>query len=458
MKRATPSGFHRLAFLLAIGILATVVGGGIVLVAARGQSAGTDTVRIEPARSAPTSMGAAPQSAASGSSPQSPSPQSTTATPTAAPAGTSTATVPAAPVTSPAGQVSTATAAGPAPSPSAAPLTLEQKVGQMMMFGFAGADGSGPIASLIQDRHVGNVVLLGDNVRDPAQLRALSGRMQASARNANGGVGMLIAVDQEGGDVQRLGPPNFTALPAARRMAASGDPARVRTWAQLTAGEMRAGGLNMDLAPVLDVNDNPANPVIGDRAFGVEPGSVITYGLAFLDGLEGAGIAGVAKHFPGHGNTSQDSHLTLPYVNKSDAALRAVELAPFQAAIAHGVDGVMVAHVVYTAWDPDRPASLSPVIVSGILRGQLGYDGVVMTDDMNMQAITDEYGPGEAAVMAVEAGVDIILLAGPPSAQAASVDAVLNAVKSGRIPESRIDQSVRRILTLKAAHGLAPGR
>ena len=129
----------------------------------------------------------------------------------------------------------------------------------------------------------------------------------------------------------------------------------------------------MDLAPVLDVNDNPANPVIGDRAFGVDPRTATTYGLAFMDGLLREGVGAVAKHFPGHGNTSQDSHLTLPYVNKSDAALRAVELAPFVTAISRGVDAIMVAHVVYPAWDAQRPASLSPRIISGLLRRELGY-------------------------------------------------------------------------------------
>lgn len=342
------------------------------------------------------------------------------------------------------------------PAPALPQLTLEQKVGQMFMLGFEGTDAGATIADFVQRRHAGNAVLLGDNVVDPVQLQSLTSRLQQLATAANAGIGMLISTDEEGGTVQRLQPPAFSGLPSARTLATSDSPAEVQAIAMQTARQMRSAGLNMDLAPVLDVNDNPANPVIGDRAFGVEPQTVITFGRAFMRGLVAGGVADVAKHFPGHGNTSQDSHLTLPYVNKTAAQLEAVELAPFKDAVAQGVDAIMVAHVVYTALDPVRPASLSPAIVTGVLRNALGFGGVVMTDDLNMAAITDGYGPGEAAVMAIEAGDDLLLIDGPPATQNAMMDAVLAAVRSGRIPESRIDQSVARILALKRKLGAAP--
>lgn len=332
-------------------------------------------------------------------------------------------------------------------------MTLEQKVGQMVMLGFDGADGAAFI-EMIRRRNVGNAALLGSNIRDRAQLRSLTDRLQAVARAANGGTGMLIGVDQEGGDVQRLRPPAFTGLPSARRMAGTADPAHVRTFGHDAGAQLLDAGITMDFAPVLDVNDNPANPVIGDRAFGVTPATVTPYALAFLEGLHAANIAGVGKHFPGHGNTSTDSHFDLPYVTKGDAGLRAVELPPFQAAINAGIDALMVAHVVYTAWDSDRPASLSPRIITSLLRGELGYDGVVMTDDMNMKAITDRYGAGPAAVMAVEAGADVLVSVAPATTQEAMIDAVLAAVRRGQLSEERVDESVRRILALKARYGL----
>lgn len=373
----------------------------------------------------------------------------------AAPTASGITAPPQTPRPTPAGSPGAGQPGGTTGRPSrGAGLSLEQKVGQMFMVGFEGTRAQGAIVDLIERRYVGNAVYLGDNVSTPEQLRALSGQLQSLARKANGGQGMIISTDQEGGLVQRLRAPAFAGLPSARQMAASGDPMVVTGYAQANAKDMRAAGITMDLAPVLDVNDNPANPVIGNRAFGTDPETVIRYGIPFMTGLMDSNIAAVAKHFPGHGNTSQDSHLTLPYVDKSDAALRAVELPPFIAAIERGVDAVMVAHVVYRAWDPDRPASLSPRIITGLLREELGFQGVVMTDDMNMAAITDNYGPGPAAVLAVEAGVDILLIAGPLATQQAMIDAVTAAVRDGRLSEERINQSVERILALKAKYGM----
>ena len=186
----------------------------------------------------------------------------------------------------------------------------------------------------------------------------------------------------------------------------------MRAYGRLVGEELAAVGVNLDLAPVLDVNDNPANPVIGNRAFGTTPDQVERAALAYLAGLHDAAVAGTGKHFPGHGNTSTDSHLAQPYVEKDRADLDAVELRPFRAAIAIGIDAIMLAHVSYPALDPsDRPATISAPIATCLLRGELGFDGLIVTDDMGMEGITALYAPEEAAVQAVIAGADVVLCA-----------------------------------------------
>lgn len=460
---------------LAIGVVAGVVFLGWSLLTAREQHAAGapagGAATLSAALAGPQTISSTPVSSAASSPARSISGAPPRAAPTAATEAPTAATATAAPTSAGAvrsgfAAATATTTATPRDAPhsldvgapafaaaTASHLTLAQKVGQMLMLGFDGTDGAGAIASLVQDRHAGNIVLLGRNVRDPLQLRELTDRLQQRARPANG-AGLLVATDQEGGEVQRLRPPFFSALPSARQQAAAGDPAQVQALGLRTAKEMLPAGINMDLAPVLDVNDNPANPVIGAHAFGVDPQTVSTFGLAFAQGLQAGGVAATAKHFPGHGATGQDSHVTLPFVNKTDAALRATELPPFAAAVRAGVDAIMVAHVVYPAWDPQYPASLSRRIVTDLLRGELGYQGVVISDDMNMAALTERWGPGEAAVLAVQAGVDMLLIAGPPAAQTAAIDAITQAVRDGRIAEARIDASVERILALKRRLGV----
>jgi beta-N-acetylhexosaminidase len=263
---------------------------------------------------------------------------------------------------------------------------------------------------LIVDLHVGNVVLMGPSVESPAQVLALTRDLQALALAANG-VGLLIATDQEGGRVQRLRT-GFTILPDAATIGTVEPTTRVRAYGRLLGDELVAVGVNLDLAPVLDVNDNPANPVIGNRAFGTTPEAVERAALAYLAGLHDAGVASTGKHFPGHGNTSTDSHLAQPYVEKDRAALEATELRPFRAAIAGGIDAIMLAHVAYPALDPSgRPATISAPIITCLLRGELGFGGPIFTDDMGMEGITALYAPAEAAVQAVLAGADVVLCA-----------------------------------------------
>jgi len=341
-------------------------------------------------------------------------------------------------------------------------VALEVKIGEMLMVGIEGTTTTEDARHLIQDLHVGNVVLLDRNVASPAQVLRLTQGLQALALSANGS-GLLIGADQEGGTVQRLRP-GFTVLPDATTVGAARRPDLAQALGRMVGDELLAVGVNVDLAPVLDVNDNPNNPVIGPRAFGTTPDVVQTSGLAFAVGLHEAGVIAVGKHFPGHGSTGTDSHFALSIVPKDRQALEAVELPPFRLAAASGIDAMMVAHVAYPALDPSGlPATVSAPIISGVLRGDLGFAGVVMTDDMGMTGISELMTPEEGAVRAVLAGADMVLCARldlPGSCPASFLvrlrAGLLRAVLDGRIPMARIDEAVHRITALKAGYRVGP--
>jgi beta-N-acetylhexosaminidase len=333
----------------------------------------------------------------------------------------------------------------------------------MLMSTFEGTSMSPGLASLIDELHVGNVVLLDRNVVSPEQLQSLTAAIQERAKTANGQP-MLIAADQEGGTVQRL-KPGFTRIPDAVAVGQTGDLNYARSLGRTMGKELRGAGVNLDLAPVFDVNDNPLNPVIGPRAFGSTPEVVRDFGLAVMAGLQDEGVLATAKHFPGHGNTSTDSHFALPVVTKSRAQLEATELMPFRAAITAGIPVVMIDHVAYPALDPSGlPASVSQPIQTGLLRGEMGFKGVIITDDMAMVGVSSVMGPEEAAVQAVLAGADILLCAcdyqggaSAPSHLQRLRNGLLDAVRTGRISEARIDESYNRIVEAKRrASGLPP--
>ena len=335
-------------------------------------------------------------------------------------------------------------------------LSLEEKIGQLVMVSSNATLSIDGIQRLISDDHAGNLVLIRDDTKSPAQLRDQNAALQQLARANNHGVPLLIGIDQEGGDVSSL-QKGFTVFPNPMALGATGSAVLARQEARAMGEEMRAVGVNLDLAPVLDLNTNPDNPVIGLRSLGDNPTTVSNLGTAIISGLHDAGLLATAKHFPGHGATSQDSHLTLPTVSKSRAALEQQDMAPFAAAVHAGVDAVLVAHVSYPALDPSGlPASLSQPVVTGVLRQQLGFDGVVITDDLGMGAITSRFSLGEAAVRAIEAGDDLLILTTPPDEIAVVLAALRNAVAGGRISEQRLDASVTRILRLKARIA-APG-
>ena len=247
-------------------------------------------------------------------------------------------------------------------------------------------------------------------------------------------------------------PADFTIFPPCATLGLCGSANLVHGAAAVTASELRAVGINMNMAPVLDVNSNPDNPIIGDRSFSADPIAVSEMGLATIKGLQGNRVVACGKHFPGHGDTVADSHKELPVVSASRERLEQIELAPFRRVLARGMEGpaaIMTAHVLYPALDAERPATLSPAILTGLLREQMHYDGLILTDDLEMHAIIDHYGVGEAAVLALEAGADVLLICKDRDRQAAAFEAVRKAVKDGRIPQTRLEASLNRIARVK---------
>lgn len=339
----------------------------------------------------------------------------------------------------------------PTPDPVAealAAMTTQEKVGQLLVAGIGGTEAGEDGLQAIQDYQVGGVILFGRNVESAQQLADLTNEL----KTLNGdNTPLFLCVDQEGGRVDRM-PPEVDDLSSAYDyIAAGGDPLER---GKVLAAQCAAFGFNLDFSTCLDIWSNPDNTVIGDRAYGSDPDTVTSAGLAVNQGLEQGGVIPVVKHFPGHGDTSTDSHVDLPVVGKTAEELEEFELIPFQAAIDQGTPCVMVAHILMTQIDPDLPASLSPKVVDGLLRQEMGFDGVVCTDDLTMGAISNTYGMGEAAVMAVEAGCDLLLVCHEADNLTAARDALLSAVDAGHISMERLDESVYRILSLKQEYGL----
>lgn len=335
-------------------------------------------------------------------------------------------------------------------------MSLEEKVGQMVMAGFPGKLPEAEVRTLIEKWHLGGVILFSRNLSDPFQTAYLVNELQKMAASSGAGIPLFVAADQEGGYVTRL--PGATPFPGNMGLGAAGDAELARRVAEATARELRACGINMNFAPVVDVNSNPNNPVIGIRSFGESPEGVARLGVAMIQGFQKEGVSATAKHFPGHGDTSLDSHIDLPTVPHDRKRLKDVELKPFQAAVDAGVDAIMTAHVTFPAVEPKpgMPATLSRAVLTGLLRQEMGFGGLIVTDAMEMGAIVKNFGLGEAAVMAVNAGADMVLIGWPKDWQDAVrvADALIQAAKSGEIPMARVDESVRRILAVKEKRGI----
>lgn len=330
-------------------------------------------------------------------------------------------------------------------------MSVRDMVGQMFMISIGGTEPDYYVNKMIRERNIGGVLLFGHNMKNEAQTSALTGSLQELSMKTEPSIPLFIAVDQEGGAVSSA--PWVTPQPPAARVGARGNPAEARAIAEEMGGELLRAGVNTDLAPVVDTGFGAA---IGARSFGEDPQLVAKMGAAAVEGFKAAGVVSAAKHFPNHGAATADSHVSLPVVNHDLATLRSRDLPPFEAAIRAGVPMVMVGHLLYPAIDPERPASLSPEAI-GMLREELSFDGVVVTDDLAMAGATDGGPTARAAVEAVKAGADLLIISSVPQQQADAYDAVLEAVESGEIPRERIEASVERILKAKEDYSLDEG-
>jgi len=337
-------------------------------------------------------------------------------------------------------------------------MSLEQRVGQVFMLGFEGTALNAKNRALVHDLHLGGVTLFARNIDDAHQLAQLNAQLQSIADP----VPLFISVDQEGGLVVRV-TDGATVFPGNMAIGATGDLGLAQKVARAQADELRAMGVNMDLGPVVDVNTNPLNPVIGVRSFGSHTDDVAKLGAETVQTLQAQGVSAVAKHFPGHGDTDVDSHRDLPVVSHPRERLDAIELPPFRAAMQAGVDGIMTAHLYLPAIEPEpnTPATLSHTVLTGLLREQLDYRGLILTDALDMDAIKKDRTAAEAAVQAFEAGADMLLVAGITAEDRALLGdgppALLAAVKSGRVSEQRLDESVLRVLEAKLRRGIISG-
>lgn len=331
-------------------------------------------------------------------------------------------------------------------------LSLDEKVGQMILAGVQGTTLDAQAKQMIMDQKVGGIIFYANNV---STLQGTAKFVQSiKDANRSNPVPIFMSVDQEGGKVSRM-PETVESIPSNGKVGKTKDANLAETMGKLLARQIQLVGFNVDFAPVLDINSNPNNPVIGDRSFGSSASLVSQMGIAEMKGLRSEGIIPVVKHFPGHGDTSVDSHLDLPVVNKTEKQLAELEWIPFEAAVKEQVEAVMVAHILFPKLDPDHPASLSDVIIGQHLRGKFKYDGVVITDDLSMGAIAKNYKLDDAAVATVQAGSDILLVAHSYESAKTIFDTLKSAAKSGKISESRIDESVYRILALKQKYNLS---
>ncbi|MGM0498739.1 MAG: beta-N-acetylhexosaminidase [Bacillota bacterium] len=328
-------------------------------------------------------------------------------------------------------------------------MSLEEKVGQLFQVGFQSKSIDREIKDLIENYHIGGVIYFTRNIENLEQTASLSKNLQELALDSGAGIPLFISVDQEGGKVRRI--KDLTYFPANIEIGATGDKELSRKAAAVTAKELKGLGINVNLAPVLDVNNNPANPVIGERSFGADPILVAEMGVAYIKGLQAEGIIATAKHFPGHGDTAVDSHFDLPVINHSRERLDQVELYPFKKAIEAGVDSIMVAHIYFSTIESEAgiPATLSKAVLNDLLREELNFEGVIITDDLEMGAITNFFGTAAGAVKTIEAGADIVLISHSYDKQKQAIEAVIAAVENGRISEKRIEESLRRIIKLK---------
>lgn len=327
-------------------------------------------------------------------------------------------------------------------------MSVRDMVGQMFVVGMAGTESDYYIEKMIRERNIGGVLLFGYNMESKGQTRALTESLQELSLDAEPSIPLFVAVDHEGGEVSHA--PWVTPQPSAAELGDRGDAREVRGVSERIGLELRQAGVNTDLAPVVDTGFGSA---IGSRSFSENPDVVSRLGAAAVSGFQDAGVVSSAKHFPNHGVAAADSHTSLPVVDHDMQTIESYDLPPFRAAVQAGVPMVMVGHLVYPVIDPNLPASLSAKAI-GMLREDLGFDGVVVTDDLAMVGASGGGAPSQAAVAAVKAGADMVLLSSPPQQQADAYEAVVRAVESDEIPRKQVEASFRRIEKVKDKYPL----
>jgi len=337
-------------------------------------------------------------------------------------------------------------------------MSLERKVGQLMSVAFHGTKITSSLEAMIRDRGIGGVILYSENFTDAAGLAKLVADLGQIARDARS-LPLFFEIDQEGGPVIRINK-GVTILPGQMALAATADPERsVRTAATIAAAELRALGVNWNFAPVADVNDEPTNPIISNRSFSSDPARVSSLVTAAVQAYGAAGFICCAKHFPGHGSTTTDSHTGLPKIEVDRTTLDRIELPPFRAAIAAGVPAIMSAHIVVPALDatPELPVTLSKAVMTDLVRNTLGFRGIVVTDDLEMGALKN-VGEAAAGLRALQAGADYLLFRFDESAQLEGHRLITEAVRSGSLSATQLDESVRRVVDAKRRFGILDGR
>jgi beta-N-acetylhexosaminidase len=327
-------------------------------------------------------------------------------------------------------------------------MSVGDMVGQMFVVSVAGTQPDYYIEKMVRERNIGGVILFAYNMESEEQVESLTGRLQGLSMQKEPAVPLFVAVDQEGGDIASA--PWVAPQPAAAEVGSHGDPEEAHDIAATMGRQLLRAGINTNFAPVVDTGFGAA---IGNRSYGEDPELVARLGVAAVEGFESAGVISAAKHFPNHGPATTDSHAGLPVIRHDAKTLESHDLPPFEAAVEAGVPMVMVGHLLYPAIDPHNPASLSRDAI-GVLRRDLGFDGVIVTDDLAMAGAKGSGTPAEAAVEAVQAGADLLILSSPPQQQAEAYGAVMDAVESGKIPRSRIEKSVERLLTVKEGYHL----
>lgn len=332
-----------------------------------------------------------------------------------------------------------------------AKMTIDEKIGQLVIVGLDGYTIDDNSKSLIEEYYVGGFILFGRNVKNTNSLLQLINSLKSTNKNNN--IPLFISIDEEGGRVSRV-PKEFMKIPTNRIIGQINNKELSFEIGNVIGEKIRALGFNLNFAPVMDIDSNPMNPVIGDRSFGSNERIVSQLGIETMKGLQNSGVIPVVKHFPGHGDTFLDSHISLPTVDKDLNSLQQFELIPFKEAIDNNADAVMIAHILYSKIDSENPATLSKTIITEVLRNQMNFEGVVITDDMTMGAIIENYDIGDAAVKSVNAGSDIILVCHGYDNAIKVIKDLKSAVEGGIIPIEKIDECLYRILQLKNKYNL----